>query len=124
MDASNIASQRTAHRTDTTGWNGHGKAEQWRRAWAAYANTALHIAGVQTKDSILDRRSYERQGTEQIPTISQMERKGIHIDRGNINREIEVSNKQLRQIRAQLNHLKDWLKEEIENPAPPTLQER
>jgi hypothetical protein len=44
-------------RTETTDWNDRGKAEQWRMAWAAYANTALHIAGAQTADTILDHRS-------------------------------------------------------------------
>jgi hypothetical protein len=39
----------------------------------------------------IDHRSYERQGLEQIPTVhlgvaaSQMERKGIHTERGNRN---------------------------------------
>ncbi|MDR1891487.1 MAG: MobA/MobL family protein [Oscillospiraceae bacterium] len=114
-------------RTETTDWNGRDKAEQWRRAWAAYANTALHIAGVQTEDNILDHRSYERQGAEQIPTIhlgvaaSQMERKGIRTDRGDINREIAVTNSQIRRLRARINRVKDWLKTESENTAPPTL---
>jgi hypothetical protein len=75
----------------------------------------------------IDHRSYERQGIEQIPTIdlgvaaAQMERKGIRTERGNINREIELTNKQIRQLRARLNHIKDWLKSEAENPTPPSL---
>jgi hypothetical protein len=49
-----------------------------------------------------------------------MERKGIRTERGDMNREIEISNKKLRQLRARINHLKDWLKDEKET-APPTL---
>lgn len=43
----------------------------------------------------VDHRSYQRQGIEQIPTIhlgvsaTQMEKKGIATDRGNINRDIK-----------------------------------
>jgi chromosome segregation ATPase len=52
-----------------------------------------------------------------------MERKGIRTERGDTNREIEITNKQLRQTRARINHLKDWLKTEAANTAPPTLTE-
>jgi ATP-dependent exoDNAse (exonuclease V) alpha subunit len=111
-------------RISTVDWNSRDKAEEWRKAWAAYANGALRLNGVLTEDNVLDHRSYERQGIEQMPTIhlgiaaSQMEKKGIPTDRGNINLNIEVTNKQIRQLRARINRLKDWLKEEIENPAP------
>jgi hypothetical protein len=112
---------------NTTDWSEQTKAEEWRRAWAAYANGALRIAGVLTEENTLDHRSYERQGIDKIPSIhlgvaaSQMERKGIRTERGNINREIEISNKQLRQVKARISHLKDWLKTESANTAPPTL---
>lgn len=52
----------------------------------------------------VDHRSYRRQGIEQIPTIhlgvsaSQMEKKGIATDRGNINRGIKHQNMILREI--------------------------
>ena len=72
-------------------------------------------------------RSYARQGIDQIPTVHlgvaafQMEKRGIRTERGNINREIEVTNSQIRQLKARINKLKNWLKEEAENAAPPTL---
>jgi len=75
----------------------------------------------------IDHRSYERQGIDQIPTVhlgaaaSQMERRGIRTERGNINREIEVSNQQLRQLKARLAKLQTWLFEEMQNTEPPTL---
>jgi hypothetical protein len=108
----------------TTDWNDRNKAEDWRRAWAAYCNTALRING---HDAVLDHRSYARQGVEQVPTVhlgvaaTQMERKGIRTERGDQNREIAITNQQIRQLRARINKLSDWLKEEAENPTPPTL---
>jgi len=71
---------------------------------------------------------YERQGVDQIPTIHlgaaafQMERRGIRTERGDINREIEVTNQKLRQLKARINKLTVWLKEEADNPTPPTLE--
>jgi hypothetical protein len=65
--------------------------------------------------------STEQNSTEQIPTIqlgvaaSQMERKGIATDRGDINREIAAANAQIRQLRARINSVKEWLKTESEN---------
>jgi len=52
---------------------------------------------------------------------TQMERKGIATERGDRNREIVVTNKQLRQLRARLKHLTDWLQEAATPAAPPTL---
>lgn len=50
----------------------------------------------------IDHRSYERQGINQIPTVhlgvaaSAMEKRGIRTGRGDLNREIEVTNQKLR----------------------------
>jgi len=108
----------------TTDWNEHDRAEDWRKAWAAYCNTALRIHG---HESIIDHRSYERQGINQVPTIhlgvaaSQMERRGIRTERGDINREIEVTNSLLRQLKARIGKLQNWLIEESKNAQSPTL---
>lgn len=107
-----------------TDWNEQTKAEEWRAAWADICNQALEQNDHTER---IDHRSYERQGIEQIPTIhlgvaaSQMERRGIVTERGNINREIEVSNQKLRQLRARISKLQNWLKEENSNSEPPTL---
>ena len=107
----------------TVDWNEQTKAEDWRSAWADYCNAALRQIGCKE----IDHRSYERQGIEQVPTIhlgvaaSQMERNGIRTDRGDINREIEVTNSLLRQLKARINNLAVWLKDEAENPTQPTL---
>ena len=50
-----------------------------------------------------------------------MEKRGIRTERGDINREIEVSNSSLRQLKARLIKLENWLKEETDNTEPPTL---
>ncbi len=75
----------------------------------------------------VDHRSYERQGIDQIPTVhlgvaaSAMEKRGIRTERGDLNREIEVTNQKLRQLKARISKLQNWLKEEAENTEPPTL---
>ena len=63
----------------------------------------------------VDHRSYQRQDIEQIPTIhlgvsaSQMEKKGIATDRGNINREIKHQNKILKEIARRIKALLNWI---------------
>jgi len=54
-------------------------------------------------------------------TASAMEKRGIHAERGDLNREIEVTNQKLWQLKACISKLQDWLKEEQENTASPTL---
>ena len=107
-----------------TDWNEQTKAEEWRAAWARLCNQCLEQNGHAER---VDHRSYERQGIEQIPTVhlgvaaSAMEKRGIRTERGDLNREIEVTNKRLRQLKARISKLQNWLKEESENTEPPTL---
>lgn len=99
-------------KVDTVDWNEQSKAELWRSSWAELANKYLEQNFIVER---IDHRSFERQGTEQIPTIhlgvaaSQMERKGIETERGNINREIKAHNKILAEIKAKISALKNWL---------------
>ena len=106
-------------------WNEQEKAEQWRKAWEDITNKYLEENSIQEK---IDHRSYQRQGIEQIPTIhlgvsaTQMEKKGIATDRGNINREIKHQNKILKEISRRIKALLNWIrgigkeeKAEIEN---------
>lgn len=108
---------------NTTDWNEQGKAEEWRKAWADITNKYLEENSIQDK---VDHRSYQRQGIEQIPTIhlgvsaTQMEKKGIATDRGNINREIKHQNAILREISRRIKALLNWIRgigkeEKIEN---------
>ncbi|MEJ8785795.1 MobQ family relaxase [Peptoniphilus sp. HCN-40583] len=108
---------------NTTDWNEQDKAEEWRNAWADITNKYLEENSIQEK---VDHRSYERQGIEQIPTIhlgvsaTQMEKKSIATDRGNINREIKHQNMILREISRRIKALLSWIRgigkeEKVEN---------
>ena len=98
---------------NTTDWNEQYKAEEWRKAWADITNKYLEENSIQDK---VDHRSYQRQGIEQIPTIhmgvsaTQMEKKGIATDRGNINREIKHQNAILREISRRIKALLNWIR--------------
>ena len=98
---------------NTTDWNEQDKAEEWRKAWADITNKYLEENSIQEK---VDHRSYQRQGIEQIPTIhlgvsaTQMEKKGIATDRGNINREIKHQNMILREIARRIKALLNWIR--------------
>ena len=95
-------------------WNEQDKAEEWRKMWANITNKHLEENSIQEK---VDHRSYQRQGIEQIPTIhlgvsaTQMEKKGIATDRGNINREIKYQNMILREIKLRIKALLNWIRE-------------
>ena len=98
---------------NTVDWNEQEKAEQWRKSWADITNKYLEENSIQEK---VDYRSYQRQGTEQIPTIhldvsaTQMEKKGIATDRGNINREIRKQNRILQEIKLRIKALLNWIR--------------
>ena len=98
---------------NTVDWNEQDKAEHWRKAWADITNKYLEENNIQDK---VDHRSYQRQGIEQIPTIhlgvsaSQMEKKGIATDRGNINREIRKQNRLLQEIKLRIKALMRWIR--------------
>ena len=98
---------------NTVDWNEQDKAEEWRKAWADITNKYLEENSIQEK---VDHRSYQRQGIEEIPTIhlgvsaSQMEKKGIATDRGNINREIRKQNRLLQEIKLRIKALMRWIR--------------
>ena len=102
------------HREDTTDWNNRENAEKWRAAWAAYANRALEAAG---RPERIDHRSYKRQGVDKIPSIhmgvaaSQMERRGIATEKGDINRQIAADNKLLKELKARITRIYNWSKD-------------
>ena len=108
----------------STDWNEQSKAEYWRAAWADCVNAAMERENYPKR---IDHRSYARQGLEKLPTVHlgvaafQMERRGIATERGNLNREIEVTNQHLRQLKARIRKLQDWLKEEAGRTDPPAL---
>jgi len=89
-----------------------------QEAWAETCNRVLEQNGHTER---IDHRNYERQGIDQISTVHldvtafQMEKHGIRTERGNRNREIEVTNQRLRQLKACISKLRSWLKEETAN---------
>ncbi len=102
-------------KVDATDWNDQSNVEIWRQGWAELCNEYLAHNDVAER---IDHRSYERQGIDLIPTIhlgmaaTGMERRGIHTERGDMNREIDALNKQLRQMKARIRKLEDWVKDE------------
>ena len=107
------------HREDTTDWNDKENVEIWRAAWAACTNRALESAG---RPGRIDHRSYKRQGIDKIPSVhlgpaaSQMEKRGIRTDKGEVNRQIAADNKLLKEIKARITRLYLWSKDEAEKP--------
>ena len=79
-----------SHKEDTVDWNDQKYAEIWRQGWADIANRYLEAIGSPER---LDLRSYARQGIDKIPTVhmgpavSQLEKKGIQTNIGNLNRD-------------------------------------
>ena len=104
----------------TTDWGKPETLEAWRQAWADLCNQKF---AENELDCRIDHRSYERQGIDQIPTVhvgvsaTQMEKKGIVTERGELNRSINAANRILREIRRLVRGLKDWIAELKERKA-------
>ncbi len=107
-------------KVDLVDWNNRENAEVWRMAWADLANEFL---AQNNRPERIDHRSYERQGIDQIPTVhvgvsaTQMEKKDIVTERGELNRNIMAANRILREIRRLVRGLKDWIAELKERKA-------
>lgn len=96
----------------TTDWDDRGNAERWRAAAADTINEALREAGF--TQGFVDPRSYADQGVQRIPMVHEgpdarvMEKRGIHTEVGEKNREIRQQNKLLSQLEARLARLNAW----------------
>ena len=101
-----------SHKEDTVDWNDQKYGEIWRQGWADTANRYLEAAG---RPERLDLRSYERQGLDKLPTVhlgpaaSQMEKRGIQTNIGNLNRDIKEANRLIQSIQQMVRSLKGWL---------------
>lgn len=101
-----------SHKEDTVDWNEQKYAEIWRDEWGKLQNQYLQEAG---REERVDMRSYERQGVDQIPTVhmgaalTNMERKGIQTDIGNLNREIVSFNRLLQSVNQLVANALDWI---------------
>ena len=125
-----------SHKEDTVDWNDQKYGEIWRQGWADVANRYLEAIGSPER---LDLRSYVRQGIDKIPTVhmgpavSQLEKKGIQTNIGNLNRDIKAANSLMQSIRQMVRSLKGWLSglkekkaallEALEQAKEPTIPE-
>ncbi len=101
-------------RIDLVDWNNRENAEVWRRAWADLANEFL---AQNDRPERIDHRSHAERGMDELPTVhmgvaaSQMEKKGVVTDKGEINRMIRKTNRIIREIRGYIDELREWLAE-------------
>ncbi len=101
-------------KVDLVDWNSQDNATKWREAWAVMANAYLERNGSPER---IDHRSNAERGIDELPTVhlgvaaSQMEKKGIYTDKGEINRMIRKTNSLMREIRDAIKGLKEWLTE-------------
>ena len=101
-------------KVDLVDWNNRENAEVWRRAWADLANEFL---AQNNRPERIDHRSHAARGMDELPTVhmgvaaSQMEKKGIVTERGELNRSIKAANRIQREIRRLVHGLKDWIAE-------------
>ncbi len=108
----------------TTDWNSREKAEEWRAAWADFLNAELAAHGIAEK---VDHRSFVRQGKIEQPTIhlgvsaTQMERKGIRTEKGDINRRIKEQNAELHRLQAELEKVNAAIAELQQRPQEENL---
>lgn len=123
-----------SHKEDTVDWNEQSKAELWRHSWEVLTNRYLEQNG---RPERVDLRSFERQGIDLAPTVhlgpaaTQMEKRGIQTDLGNLNREIRCINRALLAIRKLISDLKSkiadlkekWEQLNKEKPQEPMLAE-
>lgn len=100
------------HKVDLTGWNDKDNTLLWRKAWADFTNDFLERNGSPER---IDHRSNAERGIDETPTVHmgvaacQMEKKGIATEKGELNRSIQKTNRLIREIRAQISKLKEWI---------------
>ena len=106
-----------SHKENTVDWNEQHYGEEWRHGWEVIQNQYLEQAGSSER---VDLRSYERQGVDVIPTVhmgpavTQMERRGIQTNIGNLNRDIRTANQMMQAIRRTIWNLKNWIADIME----------
>ena len=95
-------------------WNDKEKLESWRESWSEIVNHRLELHGQKSR---IDHRSYKDQGVDKVPqlklgpAVTQMERRGVKTDRGNINRLRSRFNEALEQARQGVGQFTDRAKE-------------
>ena len=103
----------------TTDWHEPETLERWREAWCRMVNEEFERKGIAVR---IDHRSYAAQGIELIPTVHEgslvqkMEARGVHTQKGDLNRWIRATNRLIAAIRKKIKSLLDWIaavKEEL-----------
>ena len=110
--------------TKNRDWNNKELLEQWREQWSEHANKALEKENIQER---ITHKSHADRGLEILPTVhlghvaSDMEKKGIETDRGNINREVKQHNAiiyDLQKYREEKRQLEEQLKQKTVSFTP------
>ena len=110
------------HKLTSQAGNDKGNALLWRKAWADISNAYLERAGSRSR---IDHRSNAERGIDELPTVHmgvaacQMEKKGIATGESELNRNIQKANRLIREIRAQIGKLKEWIGELFKRGKPP-----
>lgn len=87
-----------SRKIDMNDWNKREKIQEWRQAWALYANQHLALAGVAVE---ITEKSHAALGLEQEPMIHEgyvarkMEQEGRSSDRVEINRQVKARNEKV-----------------------------
>lgn len=90
-------------------WNSEEQLREWRKAWEVAVNQALEKAG---RPERVDCRSFEERGIDEQPTIHEgpparaIEAQGGFSERCEMNRIIRADNKELRNLKAEIERLK------------------
>ena len=98
----------------TTDWHTPKTLEAWRKTWCDMVNAALEKKRLPDR---VDHRSYERQGSDQLPTVHEgpavraMEARGIRTEVGGLNRWIRRANDMLRGLKERIAQLTAWIDE-------------
>lgn len=106
-----------SHKEDTVDWNEQYHGQEWRTGWETMQNRYLEMVNSPVR---VDLRSYEKQGMDIIPTVhmgaavTQMERRGIQTNIGNLNRDIKAANRMMSVIRSTIQNLSDWISNILE----------
>lgn len=100
-----------SHKEDRVDWNEQYHGEEWRHGWEVVQNRYLEMVGSPER---VDLRSYERQGLDILPTVhmgvsvTQMEKRGIQTNIGNLNRDIKAANRMIAAIRSTISSLRRY----------------
>jgi len=106
-----------SRKENTTDWDRRENVKLWRNAWEQAVNRRYRHHELPFTVSL---SSFKAQGESKLPTVhigpaaSQMEKRGIRTNRGNLNRDIRAYNSQLYRLRKDTQTVSNRLGELIE----------